>query len=92
MAPLPHLLSPCPRAGARNLFSETGVWDRDYKADTRRRVEHWWHPPYHGAMAEGYAGGGAKPNGLGCFWTHAENAAIERSLDPEEWTKRYNTR
>uniref|UniRef100_A0A4W5RHH2 Leucyl-tRNA synthetase 2, mitochondrial n=1 Tax=Hucho hucho TaxID=62062 RepID=A0A4W5RHH2_9TELE len=58
MAPLPHLLSPCPRAGARNLFSETGVWDRDYKADTRRRVEHWWHPPYHGAMAEGYAGGG----------------------------------
>uniref|UniRef100_A0A4W5RX25 leucine--tRNA ligase n=1 Tax=Hucho hucho TaxID=62062 RepID=A0A4W5RX25_9TELE len=30
---------------------------------------------------------GAKPNGLGCFWTHAENAAIERSLDPEEWTK-----
>lgn len=43
-APLPGLLSPCPRDGARTLFSETGVWDRDYKADTRSRVEQWWHP------------------------------------------------
>uniref|UniRef100_A0A6Q2YJY0 leucine--tRNA ligase n=1 Tax=Esox lucius TaxID=8010 RepID=A0A6Q2YJY0_ESOLU len=42
--PLPHVLSPCNRAVARTLFSETGVWSREYKADTRRKVEQWWHP------------------------------------------------
>ena len=30
--------------GARTLFSETGVWEKDYRAETRRKVEQWWHP------------------------------------------------
>lgn len=31
------------RVNVRSLFSETGVWERDYKAETRRRVEKCWH-------------------------------------------------
>ncbi|CAL8249668.1 unnamed protein product [Boreogadus saida] len=30
--------------GARTLFSETGLWEKDYRAETRRKVEQWWHP------------------------------------------------
>lgn len=29
---------------ARTLFSETGVWEKVYQTETRRRVEAWWHP------------------------------------------------
>lgn len=39
-SPLPHPLSP----STRTLFSETGVWEKDYRTETRRRVEEWWHP------------------------------------------------
>lgn len=35
--------TPAIRAGIRSVFSESGVWERDYRADTRRRVETWWH-------------------------------------------------
>ncbi|MEQ2262020.1 hypothetical protein XENORESO_020527, partial [Xenotaenia resolanae] len=28
----------------RTLFSETGVWEKDYRTETRHRVEEWWHP------------------------------------------------
>lgn len=41
------LLSPVPRhrsPSTRTLFSETGVWEKDYRTETRRRVEEWWHP------------------------------------------------
>lgn len=31
------------RLNIRSLFSETGVWEQDYRAETRRRVEQWWH-------------------------------------------------
>ena len=30
--------------GVRTLFSETGLWEKDYRAETRRKVEQWWHP------------------------------------------------
>lgn len=36
--------TPAIRLGIRSVFSESGVWERDYRADTRRRVEKWWHP------------------------------------------------
>jgi len=35
-----RLLSP----SFRTLFSETGVWEKDYRSETRQRVEEWWHP------------------------------------------------
>lgn len=38
--PSPCLLFPC----IRTLFSETGVWEKVYQPETRRRVEEWWHP------------------------------------------------
>ena len=38
--PLPHCLS----LRARTLFSETGVWEKDYRVETRRGVERWWRP------------------------------------------------
>lgn len=40
LSPSPRLLSP----GTRTLFSETGVWEKEYRPETRRRVEEWWHP------------------------------------------------
>ncbi|TNN28030.1 putative leucine--tRNA ligase, mitochondrial [Liparis tanakae] len=40
LSPVARLRSP----STRSLFSETGVWDKDYKTETRRRVEAWWHP------------------------------------------------
>lgn len=36
----PHPLYP----STRTLFSKTGVWEKDYRTETRRRVEEWWHP------------------------------------------------
>lgn len=40
LGPAARFLSP----GCRTLFSQTGVWENTYKAETRRKVEEWWHP------------------------------------------------
>ncbi|KAG5271158.1 hypothetical protein AALO_G00176540 [Alosa alosa] len=42
-----HLLCPVPwlrQALCRSLYSETGVWEKDYRVETRRKVEQRWHP------------------------------------------------
>lgn len=41
---LRHLVPSLRSPSSRTLFSETGVWEKDYRTETRRRVEEWWHP------------------------------------------------
>lgn len=42
-----HLLAPVPWfrwSPCRGLYSERGVWEKDYRVETRKKVEQKWHP------------------------------------------------